>query len=976
MSVPESLKAALSDRYAIERELGAGGMATVYLAHDLRHDRQVALKVLRPDLSASLGEERFLSEIRVTARLHHPHLLPLFDSGEAAGLLYYVMPLIEGETLRQRLEREQQLPVDEAVRVAAEVASALDYAHRQGIVHRDIKPENILLQDGQALVADFGIALAVRRAGAERLTGTGLSLGTPQYMSPEQAASDREPDARSDIYSLGCVLYELLAGEPPHSGRTVQAVLAKVLTAEPRPISELRRMVPAHVERPLERALAKLPADRFATAGEFAKALTAPSAIPAGEVREVAADPLGAAERHRTHVATTGVSALVSRKRAALAGVTAVTLLGLVAGGMLLSDRRGGNNPASLSAQGIVAERDLILVAEFEGHSVDPSLPRVVAEALRMDLAQSDFVRVLTLQEARDVLQLMQRSEARLDVATAREVARREGIPVVITGEVGAAGDGLVLTAAIISGATGEMLFSARQSAAGAEDVIPAIDRLSRTLRAHIGESLASISRSPPLARATTSSLEALTLFTEATEANYERQQWDRAIGLVERAVALDSTFASAWRLLGSALVNRGDHESRKIEAHRQAYRFRDRVSAPERLNIETAHALHVEGDLPRYRDIQRERARQSPESFAASNNWGLAERLLGNYAEAERILKESLMQMDRPAPQPYGNLALVLFNQGKLEEAFHILEQRDQTLPTARPTGSPTSRSNLHLELFNFAAADSLEPIDLARSMVAQGRLREAMEYNDLAVEAQQQRGLHGAVVGIQLRAAVIDLVFGDDPGGALARIAEMRENARWDSIPGPDRPSISLAVLYALAGQPTLARQVLAEYDSLGSAYERALHMGARREVEVWISLAEDRAEAAVEIARRAAVPNCPSCGLLPLGHAYQRLGQPELAIEALERYLGTPHIGGGANPRSAKLSRTTFEMIALLGDTYQRLAALHEQQGNVEQARHYLLKLIDLWRDGDPEVQPRVAAARATLEALTANAPGQGS
>ena len=268
------LTAALSDRYRLDRELGAGGMATVYLAHDVKHDRDVAIKVLHPDLGAALGGERFLSEIRTTARLQHPHILPLLDSGEADGLLYYVMPLVTGETLRARLERERQLPIADAVRIAREVASALDYAHRQNVIHRDIKPENILLHDGSAIVADFGIALAVQTAGGQRMTQTGLSLGTPQYMSPEQAMGERTIDARSDIYALGAITYEMLAGDAPFTGSSVQAIVARVLTEKPPSMITVRDTVPRAVERAVLTALAKLPADRFATAGEFALALT------------------------------------------------------------------------------------------------------------------------------------------------------------------------------------------------------------------------------------------------------------------------------------------------------------------------------------------------------------------------------------------------------------------------------------------------------------------------------------------------------------------------------------------------------------------------------------------------------------------------------------------------------------------------------------------------------------------------------
>jgi serine/threonine-protein kinase len=271
-SIPR-LNAALEGRYRIERQLGEGGMATVFLATDLRHNRQVAIKVLKPELAAVVGAERFLAEIETTANLQHPHILPLFDSGEADGFLFFVTPFVDWETLRHRLDREKQLPVDEALGIAASVCNALQVAHDAGIVHRDIKPANILLQSGEPLVADFGIALAVAHAGSGRLTETGLSVGTPFYMSPEQATGDRDPDARSDLYSLACVLYEMLVGDPPHTGSTAQAVVAKILTRDPDPVSESRRSVPDHVEAAVDRALERLPADRFSSAAEFAAAL-------------------------------------------------------------------------------------------------------------------------------------------------------------------------------------------------------------------------------------------------------------------------------------------------------------------------------------------------------------------------------------------------------------------------------------------------------------------------------------------------------------------------------------------------------------------------------------------------------------------------------------------------------------------------------------------------------------------------------
>jgi serine/threonine protein kinase len=349
----DRLTAALADRYRIERELGAGGMATVYLAHDVRHDRKVAVKVLRPELAAVIGADRFLSEIKTTANLQHPHILPLFDSGivtlglrmedgaqrveetpstlgAPSSVLFYVMPFIDGESLRDRLSREKHLPIADAVRIATEVAGALDYAHRHGIVHRDIKPENILLHDGRALVADFGIALAASTAGT-RMTETGMSLGTPTYMSPEQAMGERTLDARTDVYALGCVTYEMLVGDPPFLGSTAQAIVAKVMTESPTPPSRARNTIPDAVEDAVLIALAKLPADRFPSAAAFASALSS----------------AGGTQHHTRStraVATTGPWRMVS----AGLGVLALALLTLAA--WALSQRGGHNGPLVFDA--------------------------------------------------------------------------------------------------------------------------------------------------------------------------------------------------------------------------------------------------------------------------------------------------------------------------------------------------------------------------------------------------------------------------------------------------------------------------------------------------------------------------------------------------------------------------------------------------------------------------------------------------
>jgi len=333
-NIPEALSAALAGDYDLIRELGEGGMAVVYLATDLKHNRRVAIKVLKSDLAAVVGEERFLDEIRTTANLQHPNILPLFDSGAVDGLLFYAMPYVEGETLREKLKREVQLPVEEAVDLARKIASALDYAHEKGIVHRDIKPANILLSSGEPLIADFGIALAVSQANDGRRTETGLSLGTPHYMSPEQAAGDRSLDPRSDIYALGCILQEMLTGEPPFSGANAQAVLARILTTRPTPVTTLRPTVPPHVESVISRSLEKLPADRFRTAKDVRMALVDPDFRHTVTERTAGTGSVPT----QTRVVRSGVRPAVA------AGIGAVALLvGVVGGSALLGS---GEEPA------------------------------------------------------------------------------------------------------------------------------------------------------------------------------------------------------------------------------------------------------------------------------------------------------------------------------------------------------------------------------------------------------------------------------------------------------------------------------------------------------------------------------------------------------------------------------------------------------------------------------------------------------
>jgi hypothetical protein len=517
-NLQERLQSALGDAYVLERELGRGGMATVYLVRDVRHDRPVAIKVLHPELAASLGPERFLREIHVTARLDHPHILTVLDSGEAAGVLWYAMPYVEGETLRDRLQRETQLLSTEAVRIACEVADALDYAHRHGVIHRDIKPENILLSDAHARVADFGVARALEASGGEALTGTGFAVGTPTYMSPEQA-SGGHVDARSDIYALGCVLYEALTGEPPFSGPTPQAVIAKRLVGPVPSVRTIRPDVPASLDDVLQKALAQVPAARFSTAGEFGRALSDAQAHPRESATPTVIPSASGASRDR-------------RVRRAVTGIGALVILALGAAGLLWRSRA---TPHALDA-------NLLAIAPFD--ILDPKL-ELWREGL-VDLLARNLDGAGPLRTVPPTT-VIRRWSGRADQVTAAELARRTGARLTVFGNlVPAGGDSVRLQATLFDATAGRSLADVELRDAGVS-IDRLIDSLTVRLLAELGRN-----RRIELTRVASlgsTSLPALKAFLQG-EQWFRRTAWDSALASYERAVALDSTFCLAlWRL-------------------------------------------------------------------------------------------------------------------------------------------------------------------------------------------------------------------------------------------------------------------------------------------------------------------------------------------------------------------------------------------------------------------------------------------
>jgi eukaryotic-like serine/threonine-protein kinase len=510
----DHLAAALADRYRIERELGRGGMATVYLAHDLRHDRPIALKVLRPELAASLGPERFLQEIRIAARLQHPHILPVHDSGEAGGRLWYTMPYVEGESLRQRLARERHLPVDQALRIATQVLGALGYAHAHGVIHRDIKPENILLDGDAAAVADFGVARAMAAAGQDRLTETGLALGTPAYMSPEQAAASRELDGRSDLYATACVLYEMLAGQPPFVGATAQQLLARHAMDPVPPLRTVRDTVPEGVERSVMRALAKVPADRFPNAADFTAALTAPDGA-------TVASPAASRPRTRRWPAALAAAGLGLALAAYLAWPhpSVATDPNLVA---VMPFRVGGAAPAlGYLREGMVDLVAARLTGEGGTRAADP---RSVVAAWR-DAAGS---------HADD-----------LPERDAIGLARRLGAGRLLLGGVVGTPEHVALTASLLPVGGGGARAEARVE--GATDSLPRlVDRLVAQLiteGAGAPHALDGLVNTP---------LPALKLYLEG-QAAQRRAEYTEAVDRFGQALDLDSSFALAGLSLASA---------------------------------------------------------------------------------------------------------------------------------------------------------------------------------------------------------------------------------------------------------------------------------------------------------------------------------------------------------------------------------------------------------------------------------------
>jgi serine/threonine-protein kinase len=696
VDVSDTLRLALADRYTIERELGQGGMATVYLAEDLKHHRPVALKVLKPELSAVLGPERFLREIELSARLTHPHILPLHDSGDAGGFLFYVMPYVEGESLRDRLTREKQLPLDDALRIAREVADGLSYAHAHGVIHRDIKPENILLESGHAVVADFGIARAINVAGGERLTETGIALGTPAYMSPEQAAGSKDLDGRSDLYSLGCVLYEMLAGQPPFTGATAESVVRQHLAAEPPNVTGVRPAVPGWVAAALSRALAKTPADRFNPVAQFAEAL-GPRLSPA-QVLELATPLAPRAGRRRWPWVVGGAVAV------------GAVLTGLALSGRLNLGRSGGE------AGRLPAPRPWVIVAEFDG-TADASYRRTARDLVAAVLDQSTVAATLPTEQIRRGFQLAGKPETTtVTEAAARELAVRASIGSVVTGHVDRVGTSYSVLLRLVRAENGEVLTAEQRVASGDDALIPALQAAAQALRARLGEQRRALEAERPMPEVMTPSFAAYLKYAEARRLSFEVGRDSEALGRLREALVLDPRFASAWMELGRIWYRSFYQLDSARAAFAQAARWPDRMTSAAQYE-RSCLVEQLRWHLQTARQACDQWVRERPNEPRAWNYRGMVDGLLvGPQASLEAVDHALALEPFEAAALPYNHM-VILLELGRTDEARKIAprvpEARrfDLLIYAALYDGRWSEAESLTTELGRFAQRGTESP-------------------------------------------------------------------------------------------------------------------------------------------------------------------------------------------------------------------------------------------------------------------------
>jgi cbb3-type cytochrome oxidase subunit 3/tetratricopeptide (TPR) repeat protein len=796
--VIDRLRSALADRYTIERELGRGGMASVYLARDQKHERDVALKVFHPELAQVLGPDRFLREVKVTAQLHHPHILPLYDSGIADGLLYYVMPYVDGESLRDRLLREKQLPLEDALRVSHEVAEALAYAHSHGVIHRDIKPENILLASGHAVVADFGIARAITAAGGTRLTETGIALGTPAYMSPEQSVGEQAIDGRSDLYSLACVLYEMLAGEPPLTGPSVAAVLARKSVETPPALRRVRSAVPATVEQAVSRALSVVPADRQSTTLEFAEQLTRATATAP------AAEPTGA---------TGG-----ARRRAVLGPVAVAALALLLIAVVLWRLVPRGRHAAA------VANRVVVLPYDNQtGDSTLEPIGRMVADWITEGLAQTSDVQVVPNMIVLQTLAGIKPGSGAAGERTAiQELARLTQSGLAVTGAYYRHGNALEFHSEVLDVRSSTPLGVVEPVLGRADNPTAAIDsvrlRVMGVLAARLNwagwEIPASVQ--PP-------SYDTYRAYAEGMS-RWIAGNYLEAGALFEHAYALDSTYLRAL-ILAVAAYGNGGNRARSDSLLNFLVVRRDRLSPYDQYRLDFGLA-ELRGDREAQLAAARAAVRLVPigtARFALIVSLRAVNRPREALAEFDDLLRQGMPESGAAWYAVWGGRT----------ELYHIVGQHEKELEVARE-GRARLSGSLPVMLYEGRALAALGRMNelraLADEILAQ-RVRPGLTPGDVLLSIAEELRAHGhAAEAAEVTdralawydaqpAAVLARGWRRDLKASLLYLCERWSDAaaQWDSIPVGSTDAVdrlgTRGVLAARLGLADSARVIAGE-------------------------------------------------------------------------------------------------------------------------------------------------------------------
>ncbi|MES2304341.1 MAG: protein kinase [Gemmatimonadota bacterium] len=1035
------LQTALSGRYRIERELGGGGMSHVYVAEEEGLGRKVVIKLLPPGASEAVQADRFQREIQVAASLQHPHIVPLLAAGQIGDLLWYSMPFVDGESLADRISRDGTIPATEALRIMSEVADALAAAHARGIVHRDIKPANILLAGRHALVADFGVAKALEAGhksdtnpGAASLTTVGMTLGTPAYMAPEQAAADPNVDHRADIYALGIVAYEMLTGRLPFSGSTPQALLAAHVTTAPMPIASLRPDLPGPLAALIMRCLAKAPGDRWASAGELVTAidgLATPSGGMAGLdgyahrrlrnwgtprivmlhlVATVALTALaygitrvadlpdwiwqgtlgamlaglpvvllaGRTERQHATMTLAGVSGVapgatswITGRRAIRGGIIAVATVAVVAGAFLASRAFGVGPGATLRSAGKLGATDKLLLADFDNSTSDTTLAAAVVEALRVDLGQSRAIKLVEPTEVTQLLGLMGRAPGHIASADARELAQRVGAKALVTGEITSLGGGYSLTARVVASDSGNTLASVRESAASPTELLAAVNRLSAALREKIGESLHSIRGSEPLEQVTTASLPALRLYTQGMRLS-SLGDTPESLALLEQSVALDSSFAMAWRKIAVVRGNMGLDRSLILDAARRAYRFRDRLPPLERALTEGTYYNNVEIDNDKAIAALRAALSIDPENQTAANNLAVVLNNTGRYVEAEAVL--------RPAFKPGAtrnialNLTSALVAQHRLAAADSV---SDELLRTTGDTGNALylrAMSSMVVSDFTRSDADvaaALKHLPPGSPRIEQlltiqattekmrGRLTTGQAILEGFAARDISNGNPAAALVLRIERAFTTVFHLQQPAEALKQLDAALTQTPLEKMPPRGRPYGMIAEVYAFASNANGVRQMRKGSDAATPVAERFPGYD-----PYWDALeavaAGNWAAAATTMKAAYTEGNCIPCGRYYYAYALDRAGQPDSAIVAWGAALTNVTL----NPDFEESRMRPFALL--------RLGEIYADKGDRRKALEYLQQFTALWSNADGPLQPMVQRAKARIAELTKERP----